>query len=123
MKKGFTLIEVLAVIVILAIVSLTIFPEVNRIIKNSKQKSYDTQIKNLIEATKKLVEKDTSLLPESEYDISTCITLTQLKEAGEIPTDIITDPRNTSNRIDGIILISYVENGSYTYSYRDACPN
>lgn len=122
MKKGFTLIEVLAVIVILAIVSLTIFPEVNRIIKNSKQKSYDAQIKSLIDATKKLVEKDTSLLPQNSSDNYRCITISQLKEAGEISTDIIKDPRNTSNNIDGVIFISYVENGSYTYSYRDNCP-
>ena len=52
MKKGFTLIEMLAVIVILAIISLIIFPEVNKVIKSSKEKSYKTQIDNLIDATK-----------------------------------------------------------------------
>ena len=124
MKKGFTLIEMLSVIVILTVVSLIIFPEVNKVIKTSKQKSYETQINNLITATKKLVVKNTDLMPEKVNNQKTCITLTQLMQAGEIETDVITDPRNSNNRIEGVIVITYnSEYDSYIYSYSDTCPN
>lgn len=124
MKKGFTLIEMLAVIVILAIISLIIFPEVNKIIKNSKQKSYDTQINNLINATKKMTAKDSSLLPEEVSGSKKCVTLSELKLAGEIDTDVIEDPRNTSNKLTGVIVIEYSgEYQQYVYSYNETCPN
>ena len=124
MKKGFTLIEMLAVIVILTIVSLIIFPEVNKMIKNSKQKSYDRQISNLIDAAKKVVVKDTNLLPSKELNNKVCLTLYQLLQAGEIETDVISDPRNPNNRIEGVIVISYSqEYDTYVYSYNETCPN
>ena len=121
MKKGFTLIEVLAVIVILSIISLIVFPEVNKIIKNSKQKSYDTQINNLIRATMNLAEEDNSLYPIGSDNIS-CISMTRLMQAGKIETDVIYDPRDTSKRLDGYIVISYnsVYN-QYIYEYKDTC--
>ena len=122
MKKGFTLIEMLAVIVILAIVSLIIFPEVNKVIKNSKQKSYNAQIENLKDATKKLAVDDTSILPGENSGRSSCITLTTLMNNGKIDTDILYDPRDSKVRIEGFIVIRYSnEYNSYTYEYSESC--
>lgn len=124
MKKGFTLVEMLAVIVILAIISLIIFPEVNKMIKNSKQKSYNTQINSLIDATKKMVSKDSTRLPEMIDGEKRCITLTELKLAGEIDKDVIDDPRNTSHKLTGVIVIEYSrEYQQYIYTYNETCPN
>ena len=124
MKRGFTLIEVLAVIVILSVIALIVFPEVNKIIKDSRQKSYNTQINNLINATKKMALKDTSLLPSKGSDEKTCVTLTNIMDAGEIDTDVIKDPRNSNQTLTGVIVIEYAEEtDSYVYSYKENCPN
>lgn len=124
MKKGFTLIEVLAVIVILAIIALIVFPEVNKIIKNSKQKSYDTQINSLIESTKKLALRNPSILPVETSGLASCVTLTTLMNEGELDTDVIYDPRDTNTRLDGVIAITYSdEYHQYIYTYQESCPN
>ena len=49
MKKGFTLVELLAVITVLAIITVIAVPTVSRSIENSKQKSHDIQIKKMKE--------------------------------------------------------------------------
>ena len=40
-KKGFTLVELLAVIIILSLVLVIAVPSVNKYIKQSKEKAYD----------------------------------------------------------------------------------
>lgn len=58
MKKGFTLIEVLAVIVILGIVVTIAFPVVNSVIENSKKEAFYNNVLNLFDAVKKLESSD-----------------------------------------------------------------
>ena len=124
MKKGFTLVEMLAVIVILAIISLIVFPEVNKTINNSKQRSYKTQIDNLIKATKQLVVKDTNILPEPQNNAKRCVTITELFEAGEIESDNIEDSRRKNTKINGVIIITYNSTyNSYVYEYNETCQN
>ena len=122
MKKGFTLIELLAVIVVLAIVSLIVFPEVTRIIQNSKQKSYDTQINNLIEAARRAAIKNTLLLPIEQDGSKSCISLNYLLNNGEIDTDQIYDPRNSSVKLTGTIVVTYnSQYKQFIYEYKDRC--
>ena len=47
-KKGFTLVALLAVIVILAVVSVIVFPNISSIIISSKQTLHDDQIKDIL---------------------------------------------------------------------------
>lgn len=53
-KKGFTLIEALAVIIILALISVIAIPSVTRLIENTKRQSFVTSIENLIESFESL---------------------------------------------------------------------
>ncbi len=50
MKKGFTLVELLAVIIILGIIALITFPIVDNSIKNSKQAALERTIGSIEEA-------------------------------------------------------------------------
>ena len=43
-KKGFTLVELLAVIIIISITSMIIFPNITRVINDSKIDLYDAKI-------------------------------------------------------------------------------
>lgn len=56
-NRGFTLVEVLAVIIILAIISGIAIPNVLSTINTSKDRSYDIMIKNIITASKALYEE------------------------------------------------------------------
>ena len=44
MKKGFTLVELLAVITLLGLLSLIVVPVVDKIIKDNKEKLYQTML-------------------------------------------------------------------------------
>ena len=52
-KKGFTLTEIIGVIVLLGIIALISVPILNTVIQNSKQKAYDAQVKEIISSAKK----------------------------------------------------------------------
>lgn len=47
MKKGFTLAELLGVIVVLALISLITVPAVSDVLKNNKKKLCETQLQNI----------------------------------------------------------------------------
>ena len=46
-NKGFTLVEVLGVIVILAVIFVLVFPSVKNVLSQSKETVYDTQINKI----------------------------------------------------------------------------
>ena len=61
-RKGFTLAELLAVITILGVIALIVFPAVNKTIKNSKEKSYNQQIESILSSAENwTMENMTSL--------------------------------------------------------------
>ena len=119
MKKGFTLVEVLAVIVVLSIIAVIIFPKISNSTSKAKDKAYDVQINALKEAAKKyVVTKNTNALP-SDANVVSCISFSTLMMEGIIETDIIIDPRDSSKRIEGYIVV----NSNSEYSYNEVCPN
>ena len=62
-RNGFTLIEVLAVVVILALLTLVAIPVVTHSIRLSKEKVYHEQVKRILESAEKLLQKDECFLP------------------------------------------------------------
>lgn len=67
MKKGFTLVELLAVITLLGLLSLIVVPVVDKLIKDSEEELYQTQIKNIEDGAKNWASKNIFNLPESGY--------------------------------------------------------
>ena len=63
MKKGFTLVEILAVIAILALITLVSIPTVNRLLERNKFKAYETSVKGLVKAVKNDMEADNYKVP------------------------------------------------------------
>ena len=55
MKKGFTLVELLAVLTLLAFVAIISVPIMDTLLDSSKRKTLDAQTKEIISAAKKYV--------------------------------------------------------------------
>ena len=72
-KKGFTLVELLAVIILLGLLTFVVMPSVIGFIKEAKEKSYQQQLSNLKESAIRYVSDHTDIIDEIEkngkYDI------------------------------------------------------
>ena len=87
-KRGFTLIELMGVLIILGVLSLIIIPIVSNVLKEQKQNQYDQQIAN-IELMAKNFGSDNLVILPSEDGESMDITLGQLKSMGYVEKNII----------------------------------
>ena len=116
MKKGFTLIELVATIIILAIVGAIAFPLVNSILKENKDSLYKSQLQEIELATEKWAYLNMDLLPNSNETIT--ITILELKKAGLLPLDV-RDPR-TGDLLpnDMEIAITFINN-KYVYNVNE----
>ena len=72
-KKGFTLIELLAVIILVALIGILVMPTVIDTSNQSKQKSYDILIKNIITSSQSYYEEcEYGDLSNTKYGIYAC---------------------------------------------------
>lgn len=114
-KKGFTLLELLGVIVLLGVVALLVATLSNRILGESKESLYETQKEAIIIATKNWAISNNGILPMSETDEAYNLPLTKLAEDGYIENEELIDPRN-NKKICGYVKITYNENkNQYKY--------
>src|SRR5574344_1975702 len=91
-KSGFTLTELMGVIIILAVILTIVVPNVDGIIKQVKEVSYNDQINVISSAAHDWTLKNTSSLPLTEGN-STLIYLGELKKDGLVSVDL-KDPKN-----------------------------
>ena len=129
-KRGFTLVELLAVIVILAIVSLIIFPIVTKEIASSKKDLYDIQIKNIIKAAKDMVLDDPTLL-DSTHLTPTFISIEDMQsrtnnkgvyylEKGKVKNPNPQKDDGSDEFLNGTVVITYdINTNSYEYAYEE----
>lgn len=119
-NKGFTLVELLAVIAVLLILITLITPKVINQLNSSEDVTQKKQIDELINIAKIYTNQNTEKLPENN-SISV-ITIQELKESGLINKSQILDPK-TKEELTGCILIKD-ENNKYNYEYNeDICNN
>ncbi len=113
MKKGFTLIEVIAVIVILGIIGLIAIPVSNNITKRSKEKLYNEQIDKIISACKTYMLENDNTDPDENF--TRYVSIEILQNTGYLGKEEIIDPK-TGEVINGSIQVTYT-NGKYAYEY------
>ena len=119
-NKGFTLVELLAVVAILMLLVTIVTPKVIKQLNTSEDVTQQEQINTLINIAKIYTNQNTEKLPENN-SISV-ITIQELKESGLINKSQILDPK-TKEELTGCILIKD-ENNKYKYEYNeDNCNN
>lgn len=123
MNKGFTLVELLAVIIILGVLTLVTVVSVNPILKDAKKGLTDTQIDNIEEVASLYYIKYGVGLDDFELDNPRdCINVSELIETGYIENEEVTNPK-TGEKILGSVKVTYNSN-NYIYEYQDnACTN
>lgn len=112
-KKGFTLVELLGVIVIITVMFLLTYKAVEHIIFKSRDTVGDSQINTILKAAYDYSLENLNILPEKND--TTYITLVELKSAGLIEYDITNPSTKELYPNDLVISISNVGAG-YKYS-------
>ncbi len=118
-RKAFTLIELIAVIVILSLIALIVFPAINSVLKNSKEQAYEDQKAIVIKAAKQYCYEDRDcVLPEMIDGATGTIALDKLISKGYLSDNEIKDPRNTKKNLTGSVIVTYTSK-QYVYSYSE----
>ena len=118
MKKGFTLVELLATLAILSLLLIVGTSSMAKIIKDNKQKLYNEQIKSFEEAAKNWSYKNTDLLPVEGNSLK--LTLAILKNTKYI-NEAVKNPLTGEYFTDNNYVCIFNTNGIYTYTYNGAC--
>ena len=120
MKKGFTLVELLAVLTLLAFVAIIATPIMEEILDNSSKKTKDAQVKEIIEAAKKYVIKYDSEINYDE-DNEALLMLSDIKKSEFLNNEAIINAE-TNEEFNGCVYIKYNENtGKTSYAYFYSC--
>lgn len=120
-KKGFTLIETLAVLVLLSVIAVIATPMVLSTIHHSKNGLYQRQIEKIIEAGKSWGSKNAIQLPKQENE-RIYVSLKDLALTGFIDAEEVLDPRN-NKEMNGCLVIA-LQNKKHTYTYvEESCEN
>ena len=126
-NKGYTLVELLAVFVILGIIIMISVPIISGVINSSKSKAYDEQIKILENAARTYMSQHSKNLPDEGEEIK--ISINNLKDDGLISDKDIKNPNYSSGSTEekkknqyfnGCIKVTNTNN-KFTYIYQDNC--
>lgn len=111
-EKGFTLVELLATMVLLILIFLLIYPATTNILSKSKETIYEKQINTILSASYDYSLQNVSMLPKHKKE--TYITLGNLKVLGLVDVNI-SDP-SSGIKFDDNVVIS-IKNVGTNYSY------
>jgi len=108
-KRGFTLIELIAVIILLGILGLIVVPIVTNVINDDKESLYQAQVKKIEAEAEKWGYENLDMLPEKEGDTVT-LTILELKKNGFLPLDLRNPKTGDLFPNDMQIVVSFSKN-------------
>ena len=119
-KKGFTLIEIIAIIILLSVIALITYPVINNLITDSKDDLYNKQITELERLANTWAAKNVKKL-KMEEGYSYNLSFDELHEQGLIPEEQIKNPK-TGEPLEGCIRLVYnLSNKNYDIFYDETC--
>lgn len=117
MKRGFTLVELLAIIVLLGIISLIVYPIVNNQVNLAKNEAYDRTVNSIEDAAKRYGTINMLGYPTEEQ----ALPLTTLISSGFLDEDDLINPK-TDKQMTGCVYYKWNEsNKVYEYRYDPNC--
>jgi type IV pilus assembly protein PilA len=119
-NKGFTLVELLAVIVILGVLVAIIMPSVNGILNRSKSRLNDEQKEAIISAAEKWGTVNVSL-NETGNVVPTSVTIGDLKSSGYLENKTVKDLTDKTDITDSTKICITYQNYQFVYTFKGAC--
>ena len=119
MKKGFTLVELLAVIAVLALIAAIAYPIVTGLISDMKENASESQKREIIDAAKYWAQDNSGLLSDTVGDIYT-ISIEKLKTDGYLTNEKLRDIDTDTILKKACVKITTQEH-KYTYEYFKNC--
>ena len=119
MKKGFTLAELIGVVIILALISLLAFPPILNSIRKTKGELSDASKEILYNATSLYVSENLNDFPKTNGN-TFCVTLNTLVTNEYLPTKVYDATTGEEISLDSKVEVK-VENDSYTYNMNNEC--
>lgn len=117
-NKGFTLVEILAVVVVLGILAAIVVPSVSRYINQGKEKYYRSLEDELVIIARDYYSKNKSELPRGQYDNNGVpmyinqVGLSTLINKGYVTNDIVDADKNPCT---GYVRVENKSKGEYEY--------
>jgi len=87
-KKGFTLVELLGVLVVLSVILMIAYPLITSYVRQTKEKAYEVQMELILTSLRDYANDHREWLPQNDGDYIT-LTLGQLKSVGIIKDSVI----------------------------------
>ncbi len=117
MKKAFTLIELLAVLVIIALLATITFVAVNSILKNARENTLEEQITKIEQAAQTYLNENIYLYSENTIQVE----IQTLKEEGYIKNEDLKNPVN-NEVMNGCVEVSFqTSSNQYEFTYMEEC--
>ena len=117
-NKGFTLVELLAVIVILLAISMVAIPNITASLERTKNKLSDSQKKIFVSSAELFIsENKNSLGYYSNFMNGTCCLSTNILKASNYITDEDTKDSNGND------LVGYINYANGKYEFTNSCTN
>lgn len=88
-KNGFTLAELIAVLVILSLIAVITVPEVTKVIQENRVNTCGIQLENIKEAAKGYLSNNLDMIPSNDAGSKKDIKITDLVKYGYIQENII----------------------------------
>lgn len=117
-RKGFTLVEIIGVIAVLALIMLVTAPTLLKTLKGADAKEYETFVDNLFLATETHIQKNRDAYPQLENIGGTVqVSVQSLQESGYVKKNYenpkLEGPVNPQSQIK----VTVQSDGTYKYEY------
>lgn len=119
-RLGFTLIEVIAVIILLSIILLVSLPALSSTLKNTKEKKYQEFLNDLYIATETYITMNNELFPQLKYENGTAfINVSQLVYNNYINHNKKNPQTEENISLESTIKVTKLQDKSLAYNYFD----